>query len=177
MKKVIFTVFAISFGVITVSAQVPKGTILTGVSSNIGFSSYKPDGGTSTSNFNVNLRGGYFIIDNLVVGLNLGFNRTDYGSSSTGTSTGLGVFARYYIIGKIFVGGGFDAYNAKTESGGSTIKSSYTTINGTAGYAWFIIPSVAVEPALNLEVDGGDLKGMGLGARVGFTIFLNRKDN
>jgi hypothetical protein len=155
-------------------AQIPKGTILAGATSNLGFSNYKPDGGSTSTGFNINVKGGYFIIDNLVAGANLGLSRSDAGTT-TFTANSIGLFARYYIIGKIFVGGGFDAINTRSESGTFTNKTSYVQGNFNAGYALFLNPNIAVEPTLNINNQAGDVDAFSVGLGVGFTLFLNRK--
>jgi len=172
--KNILVITLIACGTLVSFAQIPKGTILAGASSNLGFSSYKPDGGTSSTSFNIDVKGGYFIINNLVAGLNLGLDRTDAGTTTV-TQTNFGLFARYYIMGKIFVGGGFDAVNRNTDFGATTTKFSYIQGNVHAGYALFLTPNIAVEPALNINIQAGDVDAFGVGLGAGFTLFLNRK--
>jgi outer membrane protein len=177
MKKILFTVFAafVAFGA---SAQIEKGTILAGASSNLGYNSFTPKDADAITAFNIDLKGGYFIIDNLALGLNIGFSSQDDSNSDTKTtSTALGVFARYYIQGKIFIEGGFDSYKDKDESGGSEFESSYTGINIGVGYAAFITDNIAVEPALGYTSVSGDFEGSGFGINVGFTLYLNRGGN
>lgn len=172
-KKIILTVVVGSVTVLC-SAQIPKGTILAGASSNLGFSNYKPDGGVSSTNFNLDVKGGYFIIDNLALGLNFGIDRYD-ATNVTDTKGSFGVFGRYYIMGKIFAGAGIGVVNTRSDVGTSTSKSSYTNINLHGGYALFLNPNIAVEPALNININAGDQQGVGIGLAVGFTLFLNRK--
>ena len=172
MKKILITVFTIS--ALFCSAQISKGTILAGASSNLGLSNYKPDGGISTTYFNLNAKGGYFIIDNLAVGLNMGINREDR-TNYTNAQSLIGLFGRYYINGKIITGLGLGVVNNRLDINNNTTKSNYSRVTLTGGYAIFIGQVIAVEPTLNINIDGGNNKGVGLGLAVGFTLFLNRK--
>ena len=173
LKKLILTVIVGSVTALC-SAQIPKGTILAGASSNLGFSNYKPDGGVSTTNFNLNAKGGYFIIDNLAVGVNFGIERQDQ-TNSTLSAGNFGVFGRYYIMGKIFAGAGIGVVNTRSDVGTVTNKTNYTQINLHGVYALFLNPNIAVEPALNININAGVSQGVGVGLAVGFTLFLNRK--
>ena len=173
MKKLI-VIILVAGSVLVSVAQIPKGTILVGASSNLGFSNYKPDGGTSYTNLNLDVKGGYFVIENLAVGLDLGVSRLDQ-TNFTSTDANFGVFGKYYIIGKIPVGLGFGVVNSKTDSGPTTTKSNSSRINLNAGYAIFLGQSIALEPAVNINIDGGDSAGLGFGLAAGFTLFLNRK--
>lgn len=172
-NKIILTIL-VSLGTIMCSGQISKGTILAGASSNLGFSNYKPDGGVSRTNFNLDVKGGYFVIDNLVVGVNFGLSREDQ-TNFTYSTGNFGVFGRYYIMGKIFAGAGIGVANTRSDSGGTTVKSSYTQANINGGYAIFLGQIIAIEPALNINIDAGDMQGVGIGLNVGFTLFLNRK--
>lgn len=141
--------------------QIEKGAWLFSGGSNLGNTSISPSGGTSTSVFNIDLKGGYFFIDNLAGGALV--NILSYSGSST---TGIGLFARYYIQGKFFLGAGFQSLSA---SGGG---SSTTQIPFEAGYAFFVNNAVAVEPALKYTTfDGGSSFNIG----IGFTVFLGRE--
>ena len=174
MKKTLFTILLGLASSIVCTAQISKGTILAGSSSRLGFSNYKPDGGISRTNFNLNVRGGYFVIDNLAVGLDFGLNRTDQ-TGRTDTESGFGVFGRYYIKGQIFAGLALGFANSRTDIGTTTSKSNYNQVKLEGGYALFLGEAIAVEPALNILIDSGDQQGVGIGLGVGFTLFLNRK--
>ena len=163
MKRIIM-ILCTSFVAIGASAQIEKGTVLVGTSSNLGFNSYSPSGGgSSTSVFNIDLKGGYFFIDNLAGGIKLGYTNISSGGSSNATTT-IGAFGRYYIQGKFFLGAGIS--NVSPSSGDSSIE-----VPLEAGYAAFINKNIAVEPALNFtKYDGGSVFGL----NVGFTLYLNR---
>ena len=75
LKTLLLTVI-VSGAVFTTNAQnFEKGKINIGACSNFQFISTKPafDGAKSTSNMALDLSGGYFVIDNLLVKAELGF--------------------------------------------------------------------------------------------------------
>jgi len=166
MKKIFLTVLVAMLFAGASYAQIAKGTVLVGASSNLGFTSVKPDGGDSYSVFSIDGKVGYFFIDNLVFGANLGFTKVEESNS-----TNLGLFGRYYFNGKIFVGAGFNSYNA---DGVNDSDYSYTGIPIEVGYAAFITDNIAVEPELNYTLTTGDNEGSAFGLNVGFTLYLNR---
>lgn len=161
MKKVLLTFFAAALA-LSASAQIEKGTILVGASSAGGFESYDEDAG-DFSQFGLGVKGGYFLADNFVLGLNLGFGKN---SEVDDSEFGFGPFARYYFNGKIFVGAGVDIYKFG--------DYSETNIPLEVGYAAFITDAIAVEPALNFTKFGGDAEGSVFGLNVGFTLYLGR---
>lgn len=163
MKKALLTLFA-AITVFAASAQIEQGTILVGASSSAGFTSYNEDAG-DYSEFNINLKGGYFVIDNLALGLNLGYQKVDEESATT-----FGLFGRYYVNGKIFAGLGFNS--TKVDFG--DFDFSVTTIPVEVGYAAFINDVVAIEPALNYSIYGGDGEGASFGLSIGISVYLGR---
>lgn len=165
MKKSIVTLVVMLFAAAGAFAQIEKGAILVGASSNLGFTSYKPKDGDSFSAFNVDAKVGYFVIDNLALGVNLGYQKIDEASI-----TSLGLFGRYYVNGKIILGAGFNSN--KEDSGESDF--SYTSIPLEVGYAAFITDNIAIEPVVKYEMWSGDVEGSTFGLGVGFTLYLGR---
>lgn len=156
------------------NAQTEQGGMLVGASSNLGFSSTSVDGvDDNTSNFNLNARGGYFVIDNLAVGLNLGFNNAKQGDNKS-TTTSIGLFGRYYVNGTFFLGAGFDSTKAKVETaaGSGDVSGSWIRLEG--GYPVWLNDNIAVEPALNYNIGGGDANdGVSqFGLAVGFSLYF-----
>ena len=107
MKKLILSaaaVFALTFA----NAQegeptfgFSKGDFL--IEGNIGFGSTNDKNTeTKTSNFNFNPKAGYFISDDLAIGLDLAFgsNKTEVSGTNTveNSFVGIGGFARYYFL-------------------------------------------------------------------------------
>lgn len=144
---------------------VEKGAWLFSGGSNFGYNSVSQSGGgSSVSTVNMNLKGGYFFMDNLAGGLLFDYYSISGGGSSV-SSTGIGLFARYYVSGKFFLGAGF-----QSQSSGSG-SSSTTQIPIEAGYAFFFNKTVAMEPALVYRSYSG---GSTFGLNLGFTVFLGR---
>jgi hypothetical protein len=159
MKKYVF-IFVACLIAGSASAQINKGSILAGASSNLSFTSISSDSGDDYSLFDLSLKGGYFFMENLTGGLNLGYQKIDDFSITT-----FGLFGRYYYKGKFFGGAGFNVITYENQD-------SQTSIPFEAGYAAFITDNIAVEPSLNLGI-GEDNTTFGF--RVGFSLYLNRK--
>ena len=153
MKKLLLTTALVAiFGV--ASAQTDQGGWVVGGSGNLSFSSADDGSDDNLNEFNLDVRGGYFLMDNLAAGLNLGFYSFKRGDND-GSIFGVGPWARYYFNGTFYAGAGidFDSYKAGDEDSvsGSLIKLE-------AGYPIFIGgETVALEPALNYWIGGGDL--------------------
>jgi hypothetical protein len=158
MKKYVFILVACLI-VGSASAQINKGSVLVGASSNLSFSSISPDVGDNYSIFDLSLKGGYFFMDNLTAGINLGYQKVDDFSLTT-----FGLFGRYYYQGKFFGGVGFNVITYEDQD-------SQTVIPFEVGYAAFITDNIAIEPSLNLGI-GEDNTSFGF--RVGFSLYLNR---
>jgi outer membrane protein len=171
MKKVLI---ALCFVVLSWASfgQISQGTILIGGSSNLGFNSFNEDAGDYTQ-FILDVRGGYFVIDNLAVGLNLGFSSVDFGDGKE-TDTQFGIFGRYYVNGKIFAGLGYNSIMIKYEDDFSDDESTVSVIPIEIGYAAFINDAVAIEPALNYRIFDSDADGAAFGVSVGVTVYLGR---
>lgn len=112
----------------------------------------------------LNLKGGYFVIENLAVGANLGYFKD---SEADDAITSFGLFGRYYVNGKIILGAGFNANKFG--------EVSYTSIPLEAGYAAFITDNIAVEPVVTYTLMSGDAEGSSFGIGVGFSLYLNRE--
>jgi hypothetical protein len=158
MKKLLIILFVI-FIAGSASAQINKGTVLVGASSNLNFSSVKFDGQDRFGIFELSVKGGYFVIENLAVGLDLGYQKIDDFSS-----TNFGIFGRYYYRGKFFGGTGLSFFKFEDQDSQSSIPFEI-------GYAAFINKNIAIEPAFHLSV-GDNTNTYGL--RVGFSLYLNR---
>jgi outer membrane protein len=100
MKKVTFLFLLLSALVISsVSAQTSHGNMMVGGALSFSTTSYQgnSDLGNSSTTFSPGF--GYFVIDNLAVGANIGFSGStnDTGGTKTErTSFSFGPFARYY---------------------------------------------------------------------------------
>lgn len=152
MKKGLFLVSGLClFSISVLNAQFSKGQTLLGLTSSsnlynlysdysggtsnlihLGFSTmkYKSNSGNGDSEkirtFNLSPRAGYFIIDNLAVGLDVNLSFLSYGSGDDKESTtalGIGPFVRYYKP--------LDKCSPFVEVGGSigTLRNKYTYLN------------------------------------------------
>lgn len=136
-----------------------------------GFESSKADGdddATNTILINPNI--GYFVIDNLGIGLNLGFANVSHGDFSS-TGLGVGPYARYYVFQGLFPQVGI-MYNSTKFEDEDAVTS--TDINLGVGYSFFLNNSVAVEPMLGYTIGGGDDKTNTFGLMIGVQAFLGR---
>lgn len=162
MKKllIVLAAFALSS---CAYAQISKGTIMLAGSSSFDFTSNNEDAG-DFSQIDLDVKGGYFIMDNLALGLNLGYSKN---SELDDALTTFGLFGRYYVNGKILVGLGFNS----SKFG----DVSFSEIPIEVGYALFLNDAVALEPALNYTMFGGDAEGAAFGFRIGISVFLGRQ--
>lgn len=161
MKKNVLVILSL-FVISQVIAQIDKGTIfLSGLSSLNGIQQDEDSGDDVT--FNLSVKGGYFLVNNLVVGLNASIDKP----FGTNTKTiGIGPFARYYFGGRLFLGAGFTSYSAG--------DFSYSVIPVELGYALFLADIVALEPSLFYSKYGGDAEGSHFGLNMGISIYFKR---
>ena len=153
-----------------VSAQtVGQGAWMVGGSA--GFLSQKvkdADESSTWITFQPNL--GYFIADDLAIGLSL--NLTSFspaGSDESSTDFGLGPFVRFYFVENIFAQAGVNLGLGDAE---------FTEFQVGVGYSWFLNDGVAIEPMLfynSHSVDGdiGDFSTFGL--LIGIQAFANHE--
>jgi hypothetical protein len=158
MKKLTLMMFA-TFSVVAAIAQIEKGTFLISGSSNFGYNNLSPDNSSGYTLMNLNLKGGYFPINNLSVGVTAGLLKNDDYSETT-----LGAFARYYFFGKLFAGAGFSSLTP--DEGDAT-----TEIPVEIGYAVFVANNFAVEPSLGYTMGDGYEK---FGLNIGLTLYPGR---
>lgn len=167
MQRTLLIIAVMTLMIATTSkAQINQGAVLVGASSELNFTSYKPKNQESTSSFHFEAKAGYFVIDNLVFGLNLGYQKQEGYSS-----TMFGVFGRYYIHGKALVGLGYNS----SKSGPNNDKATTTIVPIEVGYAAFINRIIAVEPSLRYSLYSGATEASAISLLVGFTLYLNRK--
>ena len=159
MKKIYITLIVLCSSCAISFAQIEKGIWLVGASSNLGISSQSIPNSPGYTIATVNVKAGYFLINNLVLGINARFSKIDDSSTLS-----LGAFGRYYIAGKFFLGGGISSI--KPNTGDSVIE-----IPLEVGYAAFVTSNIAIEPSINFSKgDGYDL----FGANIGFSIYFGR---
>lgn len=176
MKKIVTVVSALVLG-ITAMAQTDQGGWMFGAGSNLGFATGKTnnDQDDSESQFNINLRAGYFVIDNLAVGLDAGFVNASEGDISA-SQFSVGPYARYFLPMKIFFEAGYQ-FGSVTSDGDNLGSTGALGIG--AGYAAFLNDNVSIEPSLmysmtSIKPDGADesIKGSNFGIMINFGIYL-----
>ncbi|WP_196894889.1 porin family protein [Aureivirga marina] len=170
MKKLLLTAL-IACGVQFANAQTEKGAILIGAGSNFNFSSTNSkvdvDGNKTdigkTTQFGLEAKGGYFFIDNLAGGLNLGYDsetiKPEIGDDVKSSSFYVGPFARYYFdLDKIkpFAEAGYNFGTAKEEDGNTTTDFNLSGWNVGVGAAFFLGKSASID--LGLQYVSNTLK-------------------
>lgn len=175
MKKLILSaaaLFAFSFANAqeTSTFGFGEGNII--VEGNLGFNSTNnKNTDTKTSSFTFNPKAGYFITDDVAIGIELGIGSAKQevnGVETKENNFGVGAFARYYFLelGERFktygeFGLGFDSY--KEEFGGNEIKASGFGAGLGLGMNYFITENFAINFALSdilsyssYKPDGGE---------------------
>lgn len=184
MKKVLFAAFLLVSSN-AIFAQVDQGQWLAGGSAGFNFGK---QGDEKTTYINIAPDAGYFVINQLAVGL-----RPEFGYTKTKTKTGtvsseasstafsLAPFVRYYFMPsgeKVNIFGdasyGFGSVKPK---GGKSVSGNYYQIK--AGPAVFLTPHTALEFAVYYRSLGGDAnenlagdRDNNFGLSVGFQIHL-----
>lgn len=147
------------------SAQtVNQGAWMVGGSAQLDISKVK-DADESTTQWELSPALGYYVIDDLAIGL--GLSLYDLGDAFE-TQAAVGPFVRYYVADPIFLEAGADL--ELNEGGG-------TTIGARLGYSWFLNTGVAIEPALYFQSyssDAFDITSFGLS--IGIQAFAGRNE-
>ncbi len=147
--KNLLTIVLASFGILcltqTASAQtVGQGAWMVGGSAALDITKFKDaDESITAITFNPNL--GYFIADDLAIGL--GISVIDNGIDGQDAFFGVGPFVRYYVTNPIFIQVGADI--GLNEGAGIGFGAK-------VGYSWFLNDGVAIEPALYFQSVGND---------------------
>ena len=163
MKKALF-LSALVLGLLVSlnsQAQTEEGSWYLGGNSNLSFASTSYEGYGSESAFNIGIKAGNFVTDDIMLGASINFIDLDGDNMTI-----IGLFGRYYIE-KFFLGGGF--YSTKLSGWDSSLNS----IGFEAGYAIFLNDFVSIEPSVVYELGIGDYDGVNtFGVRIGFGIYL-----
>ncbi len=190
MKKLLLSVAALLVSAVAL-AQTEQGKFVIGGSSDLSFisTSSEVDGNDAgdSSEFEFSVDGGYFVIDNLAVGLgvDLAFGKEEEPGFEEEKSTTflVGPFARYYFLeDKIrpFAQGSVAFGKNKTEAGSNEFKSDAFAFGFDAGVAIFLNDNISIDAALGYartkispDVEGArDLEANGFGLAVGFNLFF-----
>ena len=199
MKKlIVMAVIALS-AVTTLNAQTEKGKWVFGSDAGVSFASStaKPEGleyidsetKNTVSTFEVNPNVGYFIIENLSIGLDLSFTSTkNKFENSEGdfdqTTNSIGILpnATYFFKKENlapYLGAGVGLL-ATSSGDGDSQKTSGLAIAGTAGLAYFLNTSVSINfgatylysKQVNKENSNFKLNSNTIGVALGFAVYL-----
>ncbi len=192
MKNSILAVFLLLI-IHTATAQTDRTSWLVGGNAGLDFTD---QANSNSLNISLSPQAGYFVFDNLAVGMTLPFSLIidkaevtvdgQITSSKKRTNTvGLGPFVRYYfgqsaIRPFVEAGANYRITSAKTKTAAietSSNESSYS-LSGSAGLAYFISSNVGLETKLGYTYFRGDNlnKYSTLGLTVGFQVYLPGKD-
>ncbi|MDZ4715988.1 MAG: outer membrane beta-barrel protein [Cytophagales bacterium] len=182
--KTAWTTLVVSLMVMTASAQISKGTWLLGASSALGYNSYSFNNNSANlSVFNINTKAGYFVANNVAVGLNLGY--LNLSQTNTTSVTTFGVFSRFFVSKSVFLGAGFNSVSTSAGTGMLSVNASSSVFPFEFGFAGFISDRIAIEPSINYvvgdEKGGVNFNGLPIGAKssigfsLGITLYLNRR--
>ena len=149
---VVTTLLSFNYGL---SAQtVGEGAWMIGGSA--GFNSIKyADDDNSTTLFNLSPNLGYFIIDDLAIGLRASLYSESYDGDSE-SQFGIGPWARFYVVNNLFAQGGIDFGPSQFDLFSWFSGEGSTNIHLGVGYSWFLNNSVAIEPILLFNSFTGD---------------------
>ena len=163
---------------------------------NLGFSSLslKSEGSESTNlnQFGLAVSGGYAIMDNLFIVGQVGAQALKFGEMNFSFFS-LGGGARYYLPNNFYAGAGLLLNNGKIKGAGgidfededidsdSDLSTTLVDLRLEAGYSYFLLPSVALEPSVTygMKIAGGkidnydtDLKYSRFGINLGVSVFF-----
>lgn len=124
------------------------------------------------SEFNLDLNGGYFLINDLSLDVGLFYNREKVdGYKDADSQLGAEIGARYYLPFKLVFGASFDVI--VYDSGESVTGTGF---NLKAGYAWFVKDNIAIEPGVQYRIGLSDeddgTKCNNFGVKVGLSFYF-----
>ncbi|MDC3209740.1 porin family protein [Chitinophagales bacterium] len=163
MKKLQLLVVAL-FATTLAFAQPEKGNIF--LNGSLNFDIGSPSADVSNFNLGITPKVGYFVSDNIVVGLDLGFAMANSKDESgpdevktNGLSFGGGAFARYYMMPAdhfaMFFEGGLN-----TSFGSSSVETAGNSVDGPSTFAL----NAGITPGMSIYVS----KKIALEANYGF---------
>jgi hypothetical protein len=163
----LIAVVILSFSGFLTAQTVNQGAWMVGGSASLDIVKYKEaDESITQFHFNPNL--GYFIADDLAIGL--GLNVDDLGIEGVDATFSIGPFVRYYVTDPIFI---------QANVGLELNEGGGTSFGAAVGYSWFLSNSVAIEPALYFQsyANDGDLFDYSqFGLSIGFQAFAGRNE-
>jgi hypothetical protein len=172
MKKVFLAIIALFIPVFAnaqADSQTEKGNILievnTGFGSKVGGTSFGYTSTDGSTDYNVGVEGGYFMMDNLALKLGLGFGGYSPKGAESSTTFGYKVGAKYYVSGFLPVEVSYNGYSQKN------INASF--VGFQAGYAIFLNNHISLEPGIryNSSLNTDAAKSF-IQLNVGFAMFF-----
>lgn len=185
--KIFFGITLLSF--LTSNAQITKGNWMVGGSSSFSNKeSYQHKNPNSSklkfSEFELNANLGYFFIDNLQMGLKMGYNNymfSSYGGQDR-FSLKLGPYSRYYFLKpeklvNLYIDGSY--FFGKKSIASGEIQDNLNGFSISAGPTIFFNSSVAMELGINYSstkfIGTNGYTENNLQFNLGFQIFLEKK--
>lgn len=192
MKK-LFLVGALAlFG--AMNAQTSKGNWMVSGKTELGFNSTETKvefqganvAESKTTSFTLNPAASYFVIDNLAIGLGLGFNSSKTDDDKSNTFSVMPQATYFFTVDgniKPYVEAGVGYAVNNTTTAGTEVKFDGLTYGAGIGAAYFVNQAVAFNLGVNYlgtdlkNSDNSDIKikTNGFGASVGISVFLNGK--
>jgi hypothetical protein len=178
MKRTIIACFAF-MPFLAALAQTEKGHIMLSGGSDLGFTTGKTDRDQddNETNFGLNFKAGYFVIDALSAGLNLGYSSFKEGDLSISTLE-VGPFLRYYFPFNMFGELGYNFGSQKIDLGDGDATAGTGDLGIGLGYAIFANDVVAFEPMIAYHItsyspeEGDSSGGSNFGFNFAITVFL-----
>ncbi len=190
MKKLLFAAAFALFA--TANAQTEKGSWVVGASSTLGFNStsskVKANGhsvdGPKVSTFTITPSAGYFVIDKLAVGLDLGYNSATTkfdGDKYTASTFGIMPTGTYYFTDnktvKPYLGAGVGYASTKEKEGNYSVTVDGLAWKVKGGIAYFIATNTALDLGLGYTQFSNKENGVttnvnNFGVNLGFSIFF-----
>lgn len=190
MKKIslILLAFVLFAGMVNAQSEATKkGTfVLNPQLLNLSFSSLslKGDADVKLSQLGFAFSGGYAVMDGLIINGQLGYQHLKLEDNKVSLFS-IGAGSRYYFPNNFFGGVGL-LYNHGKIKGADTedsaeLSAGFLDLRAEAGYAWFITPSVALEPSVSygMKLAGGKIDEMDaeidynrFGVNLGFSVFF-----
>ena len=180
MKKLfVLLVALIGLGTTVANAQIARGVALIGGQGSLRISSVGSTDSTDATtgvNFIISPNIGYFVVDNLAMGLALDISLTSgenlLGDSETNVSYSFGPYIRKYFnyrdtvypFAEISFGIGGNSAGGKTNS----------QIGIGVGAAFFVSDNVSIDPKLSFKLGVDDPLTTDFGVDVGLQVYLGR---
>lgn len=181
MKKIILSQLLISLLFIATSfGQTEKGSLLLGGNGSLSLKSSRNSGFDSHKIININPNFGYFIKDNLVIGIKTPLYLEGYNSDIFSFGFGINAFSRYYFAKTektSFFGSANYGLNTYQSEGFSSHKMNEYSAGIGLGFTYFLTKSIGFETELQYDYSKNFDNRYGednFGMNFGFQIYFNK---